>query len=384
MGDTNPVISIDGFDERAVKQFALILNQFFIAYTEKSPETNFEDWLNHELQNHLNDKSDADIKLLTSQIVQGVGSFSDNLQSLNSAIESGVSKEDWLIHNLKSVATQKNLEPHDFGNYLTQIYHALYDTNQAIVDALQSNNGGVIKLNTDNVLDDKIIPDNHWNDLKTSALLVDIAKQTSFNDLANNALSIGINLALNSNEVESKSKLVAISKALFSGNDGEIKKTAAAALNVAIQRSVFPAVPKDIPVNILSSISAMGIENIKIFHHTGTGHFSPLQAIDLTARNYVALVSGFSCEKIGAGIGASVLSFIPVVGTTVGGIVGGLVGRFAGNKITQTIKRGVAKVKSFAVSVAKSTWHTITSSVKAIGRGIKSVGRAIASFFGFQ
>ena len=119
MGDTNPVISIDGFDERAVKQFALILNQFFIAYTEKSPETNFEDWLNHELHNHLDDKSDADIKLWTSQIVQGVDFFSDNLQSLNSAIENGVSKEDWLIHNLKSIATQKNLEPHDFGNHLT-------------------------------------------------------------------------------------------------------------------------------------------------------------------------------------------------------------------------------------------------------------------------
>ncbi len=383
MSNTNPVISIDGFDEKSVKQFAPILNQFFIAYTEKSPETNFEDWLIHELHNHLDNKSDADIKLLTSQIVQGVDFFSDNLQSLNSAIENGVSKEDWLIHNLKSVATQKNLEPHDFGNHLIQIYQTLYDTNQAMVDALQSNNGGIIKLTADNVLEEKIIPDNHWNNINTSALIVDIAKQTSFNDLANNALSTGINLALNSTEVESNSDFVAISKAFLSGNDAEIKKTASAALNVAIHRGIFPAVPKDIPVNILSSISAMGIENIKIFYHTGTGHFSPLQAIDLTARNYVALISGFSCEKIGTGIGASVLSFIPVVGTTVGGIVGGLVGRFVGNKITQTIKRGVAKVKSFAVSVAKSTWHTITSSVKAVGRGIKSIGRAIASFFGF-
>lgn len=383
MSNTNPVISIDGFDEKSVKQFAPILNQFFIAYTEKSPETNFEDWLIHELHNHLDDKSDADIKLLTSQIVQGVDSFSDNLQSLNSAIENGVSKEDWLIHNLKSIAAQTNLELSDFGNHLIQIYHALYGTNQAMVDALQSNNGGIIKLTADNVLEEKIIPDNHWNNINTSALIVDIAKQTSFNDLANNALSTGINLALNSTEVESNSDFVAISKAFLSGNDAEIKKTASAALNVAIHRGIFPAVPKDIPVNILSSISAMGIENIKIFYHTGTGHFSPLQAIDLTARNYVALISGFSCEKIGTGIGASVLSFIPVVGTTVGGIVGGLVGRFVGNKITQTIKRGVAKVKSFAVSVAKSTWHTITSSVKAVGRGIKSIGRAITSFFGF-
>ena len=383
MSDTNTVISIDGFDETSIKQFTPILNQFLTAYTEKSPEINFEDWLNRELRNHLDNKSDADIKLLTSQIVQGVDSFSDNLQSLNSAIESGFSKEDWLIHNLKAVAIQNNLEPHDFGNHLIQIYHALHDTNLAIVDALQSNSGGIIKLNADNVLDDNIIPDNHWNNINTSALVVDIAKQTAFNDLANNALSTGINLALNPAEVESASNLVAISKSLLSSNDDEIKKTASAALNVAIHRGIFPAVSKDIPANVFSSISAMGIENAKIFYHAGTGQLSPLQAIDLTARNYVALVSGFSCEKIGASIGASVLSFIPVVGTTVGGIVGGLVGRFAGNKITQTIKRGVAKVKSVAVSVAKSTWHTITSSVKAIGRSIKSVGRAIASFFGF-
>lgn len=383
MSETNPVISIDGFDNRSVKEFAPILNQFLIAYTEKSHETNFEDWLIHELHNHLDDKSDADIKLLTSQIVQGVDSFSDNLQSLNSAIEHGVSKEDWLIGNLKSFAIQNNLDLPTFGNHLIKIYRVLYDNNQAIVDALQSGSDGVIKITPDNVLDDKIISDNQWNNLNTSALAIDIAKQTSFNDLANNALSTGINLALKSAKTENNSGLAVISKALTSGNDDEIKKTAATALNVAVQHGIFSTIPKDIPVNVLSGISAMGIENTKIFYHAGTGQFSALQAIDLTARNYVAFISGFNCEKIGAGIGASVLSFIPVVGTTVGGIVGGLVGRLAGNKITQTIKRGVAKVKSFAVSVAKSTWHTITSSVKAVGRGIKSIGRAIANFFGF-
>lgn len=383
MSDTNPVISIDGFDERSVKEFAFILNQFLIAYIKKSSEVDFEEWLYHELHNYLDDKSDDDIKLLTSQIVQGVDSFSDNLQSLNSAIEHGVSKEDWLIRNLKSFATQNNLDLPTFGNHLIKIYRALYGNNQAIVDALQSGSDGVIKITPDNVLNDKIISDNQWNNLNTSALVIDIAKQTSFNDLANNALSTGINLALRSAEAENNSGLAVISKALTSGNDDEIKKTAATALNVAVQRGIFSTIPKDIPVNVLSGISAMGIENTKIFYHAGTGQFSDLQAIDLTARNYIALVSGFSCEKIGAGIGASVLSFIPVVGTTVGGIVGGLVGRLAGNKITQTIKRGVAKIKSFAVSVAKSTWHTITSSAKAIGRGIKSIGRAIASFFGF-
>lgn len=383
MSETNPVISIDGFDDRSVKEFATILNQFLIAYTKKSSEVDFEEWLNHELHNYLDDKSDDDIKLLTSQIVQGVDSFSSNLQSLKSAIERGNSKEDWLIHNLKSFATQKNLDLPTFGNHLIGIYCALYGNNQAIVNALQSGSDGIIKIAPDNVLDDTIISDNQWNNLNTSALIIDIAKQTSFNDLANNALSTGINLALKSAETKNSSGLAVISKALTSGNDDEIKKTAATALNVAVQHGIFSTIPKDIPVNVLSGISAMGIENTKIFYHAGTGQFSALQAIDLTARNYVALVSGFSCEKIGASIGASVLSFIPVVGTTVGGIVGGLVGRLAGNKITQTIKRGVAKVKSFAVSVAKSTWHNITSSVKAVGRGIKSIGRAIASFFGF-
>ena len=144
-----------------------------------------------------------------------------------------------------------------------------------------------------------------------------------------------------------------------------------------------PNVPKTVSANTIANISALGIENVKILYSLGIGAISPLQAIDLTARNYVALVAGISFEKIGAGLGASMFSFIPVFGTAFGGIVGGLVGRIAGNKVAQTVHKGITKVASVAVSVAKQTWNAISYGVKSVARGIRSIGRAIASFLGF-
>lgn len=379
---SEPVIQVEGFNRDNVKEFAPIIKEFFSSYSEKPAEESFEEWLEKELGNHLTDKSDSDIRSLTTEIINGVDSFNSNLQSLNSAIDSGITKEAWLVEQLRIVADKNNVAIDTFGTHLEQINQALTENNRSIIEALNSN-GGIIKVNFDEPVKVERVDNIQWNELKTSALAVSIAKQASLNSVGSTALSTGLNLALDSDENVAISKAEFISRALLSDKDDEIKKTASAALSVAVNRGIFPSVSKNITGKTIANVSSLGIENTKILYSLGSGNISALQAIDLTARNYMALVSGMSCEKIGAGIGASLFSFIPVIGTTVGGVVGGLVGRIVGNKITQTVKKGISKVVSVAVSVAKSTWRAVSSTVKSVGRGIRSVGRAIASFFGF-
>lgn len=375
-------IKIDGITQEEVNQFSPILVKFFDSYSQKPTEADFQEWLSGELKNSIANKSDSEVQIITEQIIQGVDNFSDNLQSLNKACDVGQGKECWLADTLAEFAEKNNVDVQTYGKHLTDIYQALNDGNQAVMNAIDSN-CGTIKFNFDDVVDEKIISKNEWNPMNTAALAMDISKQASVSGYANTALGTGLNLALKAIEGEEITNPVVIAKAISSGKDDEIKKVAAGALKVAIDKNIFPIIPKDIPVNTISAISSLGIENTKILSYLGIGRITSLQALDLTARNYVALVSGLGCEKIGATIGASIFSFVPVFGTAVGGVIGGLVGRMAGNKVAETVKKGVEKVKSVAVSVAKKTWSVVKSTVKSVGSVARSIGRAVCSFFGF-
>ena len=379
----SPRIRTEFVNEDNVQLFIPVMQDLLSAYSRKPDNVQFDTWLADQMQKRLADKSRTEILSLTAQIIGGVDSFEDNLQSLNSTIASGKTKEAWLSHSIKIFAETHNVDIQSLGAHLTQIHQVLNDSNIAVINALNSKDGGVIKVNFDDQLPYDLNNDTQWNLFNTSNLAINIAKQASLNGIANTALTTGFNLVLRSAEGINVTNPAVISNALSSGKDDEIKKTAAAALNIAIERGIFPNVPKTVSANTIANISALGIENVKILYSLGTGAISPLQAIDLTARNYVALVAGISFEKIGAGLGASMFSFIPVVGTTFGGIVGGLVGRIAGNKVAQTVHKGITKVASVAVSVAKQTWNAISYGVKSVARGIRSVGRAIASFLGF-
>ena len=100
-------------------------------------------------------------------------------------------------------------------------------------------------------------------------------------------------------------------------------------------------------------------------------------------RNAVATVTGLSCEGMGTALGATLFSFVPVVGTTVGGMIGGMVGRLAGTKVGQAVQAGIQKIRPVATQIARTTWNTVKSVASTAWNTVKSIGSSIASFFGF-
>lgn len=374
------IIQIDGLNQNTVQQFFPIVAKFLEDYSAKPESVDFNAWLTSELHRHLSDKSLPEVTSLTDDLVDGVEFFSHNLQNLTDTIENGQTKKAWFAKQLETAASDAKLDTQTFGQHLHQIEQVLIENNQAVMDAIDSTDGGTIQIRSD-VLSDSAIS-MQWNNLAISHSAFQIAKQAEIAGFANTALSIGLDLSLkyvtdsafNNSENLFKTQTI---------NDDEIKKTAAAALKVAIERGIFPTLPKEIPNRSIGYISAFGIEQSKILHSLGAGQISSLIAVDLTARNYVAIIAGFSCQKVGASLGAAMFSCVPIVGTAVGGIVGGVVGHIVDSKITKTVKKGVETIKPVVVSVAKSAWRVVTSSVKAVFNGVKSVGRAIAKFFGF-
>lgn len=380
------IIKIDGVEQANVEQFAPILENFLTAYEQKPDEVSFEDWLSEQLLDHLTELSVPEALSLAKELSDGVDAFHADLHFLNSAISNGQSMQAWLAEQILAAANNSDVEPRILGHHLFQIERILSESNQALLDALQSNDGGIIKTQHDLLLD---TPTSDWNRLNTAAVAFDIARQAQMNGLGNTALSTGLNLALNYANGDDISKFSTLKKSISASHD-ELKKTAAAALKVAIDKGIFHNVPKDLPARSIGELTAFGFENSKILYSVGSGLIPSLRAIDLTARNYVALISGFSCQKIGAALGASMFSFIPVVGTALGGLVGGLLGRFVDHKIAKTIQRGALIVKDAAKSLAKSAWQSFKSSVKTtvstVTAPVRAFGRAVgavASFFGF-
>ena len=379
----NPNIIVSGIDSESVKRLAPIVQTFLESYANKPPELSTDDWLCQELQKHLEAKSSAEIVLNAEEISQGVKEFSSNLDSLNKACENGETKEAWFAHKLIALARESNIDTQIFGQHLYEIDKALSVGNELLIKALQTDKSGRLELDPKSVIE---VPTITFNSLYNFNTALNIAKQASMTGIANSALDYGLNLAFTAENIESLKNAHIIAKAFYSNNDEDIKRAASAALVVAYEKKLLPPIPGDLSaqasVRTLTGITSFGFENVKIFSRLSVGNISSLHALECFARNSIALFTGISCEKIGAGIGASLFSFIPVVGTTVGAVVGGLVGRMIDSKIATTVKSGVKKIKSIAKSVATAAWQTVKSAVSTVSNGIKSIGSAIGSFFG--
>ncbi len=378
---SEPNVKIEGITEDDVNKLRPVVQQFLTSYAEKPADVQLETWLENELKTSLADRTEKEISKLSHELIEGVKIFQENAQSLERACNNGQTKEEWLKDRLQAVAKEKVVDMQEYGKYLSLLNQAMTDSNQAMMEAIQSK-GGTIKLDgASHMLE---MPSNiEWNPYNTAALALNIGKHASLAGIGGAALSTGFKLGMKAARGEDIKGADVISAALLSGNDQEIKSAAAGALQVGIDRGFIPLLPKNLPASSVSNIACLGIENARTFALLADGKISTIQALENVARGSVATVSGLSCEGIGATIGASLLSFVPVVGTTVGGIVGGLVGRMAGSKIGQAIHKGIEKIKPVAVSVAKTTWNAVKSTAKAVGGFVKSAARKIASFLGF-
>ena len=377
------MIIVEGITAKEVNQFAPILQSFMQSYANKPDDVKIEDWLTAELQNHLADKSAEEIQSITADIVQGVDSFTNNLQALNEACDNGTTKEIWFADQLKLAYENGDVDTQTFGQHLFQMQLSLFNSNKSIIEAMQTKDGTVVAQPYEYEDINKIQVDK----LGISNLSQLIAKQSSLSGVANATLDYGINLALSADHVKQIENAEIVYNALTSGKDEDIKKAASAALVVAQEKGIVPPLPDNIPqylqTRTLAGITSLGIENTKIFSSFAGGSISSLKALECLSRNTISLFASISCEKIGATVGASLFSFVPVVGTTIGAIAGGLVGRMVDNKIAQTVKKGVEKIASTAKAVVKTAWNTVTSTVKSAVSTIKSVGRSVAGFFGF-
>lgn len=206
-----------------------------------------------------------------------------------------------------------------------------------------------------------------WNSFTTKDLLVNVAKNTGMAGIQAAAITTGFSLAakvLSDEPIETEEVVEA---ALKTGADAGIKAAAAGALKVSAEKGIISIIPKGTPAGIIANIACVGIENIKILSKVATGELTMSQGLERMGRTTTSMVYGIGWSGAGAAIGATALSWVPVVGPIAGGLLGGMVGYMAGSKFGSAVYNGLRAVGRGVKNVVKSAW----SGIKSFGRSFK-------------
>lgn len=211
------------------------------------------------------------------------------------------------------------------------------------------------------------IPKADWNSYTAQKLSLEIGKQAGNAGIQAALVGAGIHLAKKAFQGEKIDTDEVVKTALETGSDACIKSAAGGALKVATEKGLLSRIlPPGTPVGTLVKIACVGVEDIKILWRVAKGELTMSEAIELTGRTSVAMISGLTTATVGAGIGASVLGWIPLVGPLVGGVIGGTIGYAAGSKVGEKVFEGAKKVAKAAVKVVGRAVEVVKNVVSGI------------------
>lgn len=217
-----------------------------------------------------------------------------------------------------------------------------------------------------------IIPKTDWNSYQTKELALNIGKQAGQAGIHAAFLGTGINLAKNVMSGELIGADEVVENALVTGADAGVKAAAGGALKVVSEKELISLLPPGTPAAVIAKIACVGIENIKILLKLAKGDMTMSEAMEHMGRTSVSMYAGLSAGAIGAGIGATALSWIPVVGTVVGGVIGGIAGYTAGNKVGEKIFESAKRIVETGVKAVKKVVEGVKNIVSNIADAVFS------------
>ena len=331
-----------------------------------------EKWLAKRLEQAMPEESSENRQQIMDEIETGVEKFNSSLSSLQDAIAAGDSKEEWLAENLRHSLNE--LSEKEYGTTLFTTAQALHSENEHTMAAID---GTTVPTTVETVP----VAEYAWSATENQALTKHLEQEIKIGALAGQVVNAGFALAEKTSLGSRLGELKNVAEALRTGDDGEVKKAASAALVVGVQKGIVP-LPKSTPVGTLTALASGGIESARLMLQYTDGDISGAEVLDRTEQIVTVQVSqGLSIagEKLGRSIGAKIglavgtfVPFLAPVAVTVGGFVGGMVGKLAGSKIGQAIGKAARKVAEVAKPVVKKAWETVKNVGRSIVSGVKS------------
>lgn len=135
---------IDFLTIQEVKEFSKLFTKCMKSYKSKSEDLSDKEWLKELFREELPDLDEDELEEESSEIVMVINEFDLNLESINEAIASGISKEAWLANKLQETAVGMSIN--EYGMELQNIDDFLYKKNAEMHEALTRSSDGHIKM----------------------------------------------------------------------------------------------------------------------------------------------------------------------------------------------------------------------------------------------
>lgn len=351
-----------------------LLKECLESYQTKGETVTDKDWLKDVFMKKINGITEKNALKDAETIVETVNSISKNFYEMEQSGQQGISKESWLANYIQQDMAENamNEQQEDLSLFDDSIYR------QNMILA-----GQPIGEYTENDIVEDITEDGYTSyQLKEVAL--DIGKNASAYGIQSAASTVGTMLAAKIMEGEDIKANQIIQEAFQSGVNSSMQIVASGALKIASENQLLQCFPQTTPVEIIASVSSVGIEGAKILARVASGEITITKAIEQFGRLGVSVVKNLWTIGKNTSVKEVVKRFLPFLGpqfTVIAETVGTILSFMGGTEFGKLIVDTKVKVANVAKTVAKTAVQGLQKAKQFVSNGIKKAKKVFSKIF---
>jgi hypothetical protein len=314
-----------------------IIGSFVTAYAERDKNVDFSVWLAEKLQHEMPDMTTNSSQRLSQEIIEAVDGYDQTLNELNEAVDTGQSKDEWLVSNLQEACV--DMPVNEAGNILQQLDQKLIASNGQLM------NEDAADMVAGETAD--------WNEYSIKNTAINIGQQAILSGLGVASNIIKANMESG----ESTDIGNVVGQVLQAGMDTavcEVKSVVAGAMKTAIEKGLTDILPSDTPVGSICDMACSAVESAAALAAAATGKITLTEALDKASRSCVAAVCRF-----GSGALKMKAAAIPFVGPAIAWLGEGLFKHMESPQFANDVHNVVS-------NMARATWEGIKQKVRSL------------------
>lgn len=134
----------DYITEKEATEYKKLFAKYLKSYQTKEESMSDREWMEHLFYTELSGITKEEAKQLSTEITDSITIYDNNLESINSAAQKGISKERWLSEKIQEASV--GMAINEYGQTLQAMDDILYQKNMELAEALQRSSDGHIKM----------------------------------------------------------------------------------------------------------------------------------------------------------------------------------------------------------------------------------------------
>lgn len=134
----------DYITKQEAETFRKLLRQYWKSYQTKKESMSDKEWMEHLFCTELPEITKEEANQMAAAIMDSITIYDNNLESINSAAQKGISKERWLSEKIQEGSV--GMAVNEYGQTLQAMDDILYKKNIELAEALQRSSDGHIKM----------------------------------------------------------------------------------------------------------------------------------------------------------------------------------------------------------------------------------------------